>query len=91
MTELSSNTVFYVSQKYTEDSSSPQYNPMQYNAMTRTYVTAGDYPYATPYQSKEEAQRRVSILNMLAALDEQSNSEMTYVVIKKSETLEIVE
>lgn len=90
MTVLSTVTVFYIAQKRT-DNEVDKIEPVYYNPTNRTYTPAMEYNYATKYATLEEVNKRVTILNMLAELDELNQNSIKYIAIKRTETTEEIE
>ena len=87
MSVLSTKVVYYVAKK-TKQSESEKISPMYYDTVSQVYSPMSSYEYATPYLTQQEAEKRAVILNMLAQLETIKETEIKYMTIKRTETIE---
>lgn len=84
---LSTKETFYIARR-TKGTDNNMIEPIYYNPSNRTYNPTMDYGYATSYTTESEVKKRVTILNMLAELENIEESTMEYITVKRTETIE---
>lgn len=89
MKVLSTKETFYIARR-TKGSDNGIVEPIYYNTDSRSYTPTMDYSYATTYATELEVKKRVSILNMLAALENLEEVTTEYFTVKRTETIEEV-